>query len=132
MRKSSKFYIICILNSFISLLIGVIVYILFREQTYINKLLSFAFHFSESVFIDFLRFYLVDALWAYSLVFSLSIFINEFTAGAISFIFSFVWEIMQKYSVVRGTFDILDILMYLSACIVAVLIIHILKRSYTQ
>ena len=62
-------------NCALGLLLGVLIYILFSENTYINKLISLPFSITTP-FTDLLRFYIADALWAYALTFALSIFIN--------------------------------------------------------
>ena len=126
MRGSKN--LICLLNCVITLVSGVLIYALLRENTYINNFIDFPNTKASSVLIDFLRFYLVDALWAYALTFALSIFINEIFSGIISTAFGTLWELSQLCRIVSGTFDILDIIMYLSASTIAVLIIYLYKR----
>lgn len=66
-----------------------------------------------------IRNHLCDFLWAYSLAFSLTYielsnketFIITLSTGA-------VFELLQKVHLIKGTFDILDILVELLACII--------------
>ena len=76
-----------------------------------------------------MRFYLVDAIWAYSLTFALSFFLNEFLSGAISFAFGVLWELFQKSSIFSGTFDVFDIIMYFTASTLAVIIIYLTTKG---
>ncbi len=130
MKGKTCYIILCVINSIISLFAGLLIYILFRKNTYINRMIEIDFQFNDHVIIDYMRFYFVDALWAYSLVFSLSIIINEKISGIIVAIFSIGWEICQKTSIVAGTFDFLDIVMYLLASTIAVMIIYKFKRRH--
>ncbi|MBE6618470.1 MAG: hypothetical protein E7626_01640 [Ruminococcaceae bacterium] len=132
MRKINKFLYFCLLNCIFALLTGVAIYVLLRENTYINKLINFQKIGVSSAFADFLRFYFVDALWSYALTFALSIFISEIMAGVISTVFATSWELLQLCGFVAGTFDIIDLIMYLSAIVVAVLIIYLYKRRFSQ
>ena len=128
MGKDNKFLYFCLLNCVFALLAGVAIYALLRENTYINKLINFQSITVSSAFADFLRFYFVDALWAYALTFALSVFISGISAGVISAVFAAFWELLQLSGIVSGTFDTVDLIMYLSAIFLAVLIIYIYKR----
>jgi hypothetical protein len=131
MRKSNKFLDFCLLNCIFALIVGVAIYAFLRENTYINKLINFQSTAVSSALADFLRFYFVDALWSYALTSALSIFISEISAGVISTMFATIWELLQLYGFVSGTFDIIDLTMYLSASVLAVLIINIFKRRHS-
>lgn len=77
--------------------------------------------------IDFVRFYLPDFLWALSLCCYLLALFNPKPAGvfccALAVLFCGVlWEVGQYTDVFKGTGDIADIIMYLSASILAVFI----------
>ena len=129
MKEKTKYIVFCLSNCIFSLLIGALIYVLVGGNTYINKIITiYPMLKNDTVFGELLRFYLADALWAYALTFSLSIFINNFCAGVTAFSFGLIWEISQKYSIISGTFDIIDIIMYLAASMLAVLIIQLNKR----
>ncbi len=128
------YIVICILNSLIALLLGGVIYTLFRPDTYIylwvHTLLPLpTFDFPATVFVSVLKGYLVDALWAYALTFALCVVIKPISAGVLSVAMGVVWEVCQLCDICSGTFDCLDILMYLTASVIAVLIIKsIVKR----
>ena len=124
-QRKNVFYIT---NALSALFIGACIYLFFRENTYFHNIVDRVIplphlKIKKSICVDFLRYYMVDALWAYSLVFSLSIFINEKTAFLLAIAFGLAWEILQALNFVKGTFDFFDILMYLTASVFAVLII---------
>ena len=121
-KEQSYFYL---LNSIIALSLGVLIYVSFGENTYINKIISISF---RSPFTDILLFYVADALWAYALTFALSLFISENLSGILALIYGILWEALQYFYPALGTFDTTDIIMYLSASTFAVLIIKSYKR----
>lgn len=127
-----------------ALILGGLIYWLFREKTYISKLVSYyidgevlkqQFGIFDS---NFLKYYFVDYLWALSLSCGLhSIFLPEFKTSLkitfIVFIFGIIYEILQKIGNINGTGDIIDILLYLLAGITTNLINYILtKREKTK
>ena len=129
MKEKTKYIVFCLSNCIFSLLTGALIYVFAGGNTYINKIITVpSIPKNDTIFGELVRCYLADALWAYALTFSLSIFINRFCAGVIAFSFGLIWEIYQKYSIISGTFDIVDIIMYLAASMLAVLIIHLNKR----
>lgn len=80
--------------------------------------------------VKFIRNYFLDMLWAYALVFALSLIICRNAAQLwetfmIAFIFSAIMELLQITPIVQGTFDIWDIMVELIAELVAVFIIKI-------
>lgn len=88
----------------------------------------------DSVFLKYIRFYLLDILWGYSLVFALYFVTGNNTAELmkilkIAFVFSAIMEILQLTSIVKGTFDVIDIIMELLAEIIAVFIIKITHKE---
>lgn len=90
--------------------------------------------------VRFVRFYLLDALWAYALMFCLFIILgNTLTALkksiVISVVLSIVMELLQLLNVVVGTFDICDIFVEIVAIfITSIIIIKHLKgeRDYEK
>lgn len=90
--------------------------------------------------VRFVRFYLLDALLAYALMFCLFIILgNTLTALkksiVISVVLSIVMELLQLLNVVVGTFDICDIFVEIVAIFIASIIIikHIKEeRDYEK
>ena len=116
-----------------SLLLGGILYLLFRENTYISALLK-DYTILEEIrdclgFIenDFIKYYFPDFLWSFSLAFGLlTIFDSGFKGivicSEVSFVCGLFWEILQFLNVVSGTGDLFDIAMYLTAAVCVVVI----------
>ena len=119
-----------IIHSVIALMIGGCIYLLFREHTYLHRiigisppLLADAQFFGD----DFLRYYFPDFLWSYSLYCGLCgiicptgrrwIWPVAFTLGL-----GLIWELAQYFSWVSGTGDVADTLMYGAAVAVAKII----------
>lgn len=119
------------------IVIGVFVYsMLSPDVIFIRKLIDFSgrtickpvLH-TDNVFLRFIRNYIPDMLWGYSLVFTLFYIAGNNVANVrkifyIAFSFSVVIEMMQKTSFVSGTFDVLDILAEFVAEITAACIIY--------
>lgn len=111
-----------------SLIIGCIIYIVFRPDTYISDLFDniifiekLRITFSESN-CNFLRFYLPDYLWCFSLSCGLIAILAHklsdiFICVTVALMCGVVWELLQLLNITSGTYDYLDILMYLLATI---------------
>ena len=124
--------IINLICGFSALGIGGILYVLFREETIIARLvrdLPFIELVRSVVSVyscSYLMYYVPDFLWAFSLG-SLLIAIpgngeKAIYCGIFAFICGFLWEILQYYRIVNGTFDWVDIIMYLLAGLLCILI----------
>ncbi len=116
-----------------ALILGGLLYILFRTDTYISGILSRISLFRQWAIVaraysnDFVKFYLPDFLWAFSLgcllhavtgssgYRSVLCCIGASACGS-------AWELLQMLNIVSGTFDLMDILMYLLAGAVCFLI----------
>lgn len=112
-------------NSVTALLLGLAIYLCFGENTYLNRL------FNIRSLIDIcssLRYYIPDFLWAYSLAFMLTPFCGSVLSGVVSSGFGIIWEVMQMINVFNGTFDVVDIMMYITASSIAVLILLLFNR----
>lgn len=122
------------LNVVFSLLIGLSIYLFCYKNTYINTFFEnifgfdFPYFYKNSPLHRFITNWTCDILWAYALTFSLffcfktfnkPFFITIFT----SIIFAVILECSQLTGIINGTFDIWDIIMELSAIIIAVIII---------
>ena len=76
----------------------------------------------------FVRNYLPDMLWAYSLFFSVYVIVGNKTAKLwkillVTGVFSVLMEVMQLTPYVHGTFDFFDIVVELFAGLIAVFVI---------
>lgn len=136
-RKKILFYLI---NTALPLTAGLIIYLFCYKGTYINTVFSQLFEFELPYFhgynfiYRFITCWACDILWAYSLTFSLHFCFKDFKNSLlISVVFSallaIIIEILQLLGVIRGTFDLLDIIFEISAIGFAVIII---KRSFSK
>ena len=109
-----------------SILVGLMLYLLFRENTYVSNFvenyvdLEYPRHCARALECNFLKFYFPDFLWAMSLDCWIHIAVfpdNKYSlvCSAIVGAFGILYEVLQLSCMVSGTFDIVDILMYLSA-----------------
>lgn len=116
-----------------SLFTGFLLYVLFRQNTYIAKTFAYILPLDNlslsygKTNLDFLKYYLPDFLWA----FSLSCLLQAFCAHSLkeSAIYccvaaacGVIWELLQWTGVLTGTGDWLDIIMYLTGSILCLLI----------
>lgn len=84
--------------------------------------------YSGTVILRFVRNYLLDMIWAYTLVFAMSFILCNNAAEIMKMMiiivcFTVVMEMLQCTNLVNGTFDILDIVVELLAEFIAVFII---------
>ena len=113
----------------ISITTGGMIYLVFRENTYIARYID-RFIDLEGIRNSFscfdcrvIRHYVPDFLWAFSLNCGLNLLIDSLWLNAIiSFFCGTAWELLQYLNVVSGTGDIIDITAYLTACVLAVTI----------
>lgn len=122
-----------ILLGAVSLLWGCLLYVCFRETTYIamffGKVAAVADlqHAMQSYSNNFILYYFPDFLWGFSLgSFLQAIYLpgkwGSVCCGAAVFLLGTLWEILQCVEIISGTGDLLDVLMYLSAGICAAII----------
>ena len=134
-------YIIFALNCLLSLLIGALIYYFFSpEVIFVKKIeeitgieLHFELSFHDNCILKFIRFYVLDMLWAYALVFALKLIMGNNTANLkkiflVAFMFSTTMEIFQLTPLAEGTFDIWDVICEFVAEVIAVFIIKKLQR----
>ena len=123
-----------VIAGLIALFIGFCVYLLFREETYIAKFFepSLKLKYIRQLLLyepnDFVKYYLTDFLWAFSLYCFVSIIYSEhkysrLISATLTFASGFIWEILQFIGTVSGTGDVLDVATYLFACILASIIV---------
>lgn len=114
----------------LSLTAGAVLYILFRQNSYVAVLCSQWFdlhtiqaHLQEGPW-DLFRYYLPDLLWSFSLSCGLASILGTATKvwfGS-GFFFGCLWELLQLIGIVSGTADSLDILMYLTGSLLCIFI----------
>lgn len=115
-----------ILVGTVSLLLGCLFYICFRETTYVAlafgkmALVADLQQIGRSYSCHFVRYYFPDFLWGLSLgCFLQAIHLpNKWGCVSCSAVVCFLgifWEVLQHTKIVSGTGDLLDVLMYLSA-----------------
>lgn len=133
MYNRKKHFFFCFWNTILALFFGALIYIFLRENTLLHNILDLSFstpiHTNDnSTITKILQYHLTDALWAYALTMALIPLLDHLWAAGISIFFGTLWEFLQKESIVIGTADFIDILMYLTASILAALINFHYKR----
>lgn len=139
-----EYRIKCAIISKVNLVLGFIIYIFMRSDTYIHFLLPENLKISlyeisckipHNILLDFFRYYFVDFLWGLSLSFALcSVSLkvcksNVLIISACSFVLGVVFEVAQYFSLINGTCDFADICMYAAASLACAAInINILLR----
>ena len=137
--NKSRLFFCCI--GVISLCIGLLIYLFFRENTYIAELVENVIDLSKlrskMRFLgnDFIKYYLVDYLWALSLCSGLHIIFkpsikNSIIAVVTVFLYGATYEILQFSNIISGTGDIADIILYLLAALTVNLInLFLIKKG---
>lgn len=126
-------------NGMLSLTIGGIMYVLFRENSYVAQMFDGIWlveRAREVLSVPFMRFlscYIPDYLWAYSLCCVLVVIAARDTKNTIwcmvvTMSVGTVWEILQFLNILGNTGDICDIIIYLVAAL-TVLLIFIKRRK---
>lgn len=141
--KAKCFYWI---NIIIPIVLGTIVYILFREDTYISIIfmkimkevgIEIALpHNLDNPIADFARNHLCDILWAYALTFTV-VLAGDFQKKQmiipfiISAVFGISMELLQKFDIITGTFDYWDIVFQViaSVCAIIIILLHFRRRK---
>lgn len=130
---------IFIIVSCCSLAFGGVIYLIYRENTYISNFVELLIEldtirairpFADSVLING---YLCDYLWALSFTSALNYLFYEEKKKYIIYPFvlfcGIIWEIAQLKGLVSGVFDFIDIIMYLIAVLTVVLINKTSRRK---
>lgn len=119
-RKLNIYYAVAI----VSLFLGLICYLLFREKTYVSEIinsiinLKSARNYFKFIENDFLKYYFPDFLWAVSFSCCLHIIFNPKICGSIicTIVIAFigiVFETLQFLKIINGTGDVLDVCLYI-------------------
>lgn len=134
MNRKTK--VVFVLNCIVPLTIGAIVYYLFSPEVIfvkqVDEIIGCRMHlnllFHDNIVLQAIRFYVLDMLWAYALVFAIEFIIGNNTANlktvfGVAFLFSTTMEILQLTTLAKGTFDVWDIICEFVAEVIAVFII---------
>ena len=116
--------------SAIALVLGALMYGLFRQNTYIGKIVGMVIGSGRTVdgwFSGLCAWYLPDYLWVFSL--SCVLFSIMLPKGkqiilwsGIAFSIGALWELLQMLEVVSGTADLCDIFLYGLAALTAAIV----------
>lgn len=125
------------------LLFGIGIYVHSTGNTYFTEALNFIlpecltsppkWDINSSFLLRVLRFYFCDAVWAYSLTFSIAPFfgtskIRVFFAAILCSFFCILLELIQMNPEFIGTFDFWDIIVEIITCFIAGIIFYTLFR----
>lgn len=113
----------------ISIFVGGFFYVVYRPNSYIHQTLKtfLPIDFSANSPTGYLlSCYLPDFLWALSLCCFINVILHtkkvSFLPPLITLCMGLIWETLQGLNLISGTGDIFDILLYLAAGIIAVII----------
>lgn len=113
------------INIFLPLAVGLCIYLLFYNGTYLNSMFGIELNFKANSFFGiFMKSWACDILWAYSLTNTLYLALYAFKhrilfSAILSICIATVFELLQLFGKVNGTFDILDIIFQIAAVISA-------------
>ena len=140
MRNSKTKLTILYAVGIVSLVAGLMLYLIYRETAYVTEFMSCllplnslrkTFPFSEC---EFLKFWIPDFLWAISFSSWMHIVLMPKLKGSlfcfltVSFI-GIAFEFLQQIDVISGTADFWDIVSYVSASMLISIIYFILKEK---
>ena len=122
-----------ILISAVALMIGCAFYVLFRSDSYVSRLLfeDYSIDYSREVannpLFKIANYYFLDYLWTLAFACALRVVFDEgkitlCVCCGIPFICGCIWELLQYASVVNGTGDFWDVVMYFFAGMSALLL----------
>ena len=132
----SKQMVIRLIICSLMIIIGTIIYVRYRHDIIFFNWIPDTLHsiaptvkYSNSVFQDFIIYCLPDGLWYSSLIvfqdtFRRCTLYSKIIFG-ISILLPFVWEFSQLCDRVPGTFDLMDILAYILALLLSLIIIKL-------
>ncbi len=133
----SWFYL---LNTIVPIILGLLVYIVFRRDSYIVRFILnyinlpvFSVTIPNETLLAFLKNYCSDILWSYSLTFAVAHFLpySKKSLVLVFFLcgsFETIIELLQKTTLFQGTFDIYDIIFEVLSTAFALYIIYKIKK----
>ena len=118
------FIVIYFFITIVSLLTGFIIYLLFRENTYISRFIDNFVDLSavrkccKPLESDFLKYYFPDYLWALSLTSALHMIFSpkkseSWFCSLTTLLLGCAYELLQFFNLISGTGDFVDVLLYL-------------------
>jgi len=123
---------IVFLNIIIPLAIGGGIYFCVRPDAYFSKYICEIIGYSQEISLArpyglrrIIQYYLCDALWAYSLTWTVAAFLGRkerIKAFLISVSFCIIMECLQLFTVWPGSFDVVDIIVEIIVCLMAIII----------
>ncbi len=132
------------LNICIPLLVGLILYLSFRKDAFISVFWGKYLPLPAPLFKSlpewlslFLRNYASDILWAYSLGFAIQLVLGRSKRSrlhtlVVCLCFEVILEVLQRFGVIRGTFDYLDILLEACSICLALLVIKVFEEAQNE
>ena len=125
-------------NIIVPLLLGTAIYLYWRPDAYISKLIFELLNISPGLepgrpvgIFRFVRYYLCDMFWAYALIFSLAFYLGRNrlrSAYIIGLCFTTFLEFLQLLPQMPGSFDILDIIVEFIICTITIHLIYFYER----
>lgn len=121
--------VILTLLAIFSLITGLLIYLFLRKDTYLHgyfsaELCNYVYvNVKSNILTNFIRYYLPDFLWAFAFGAALTAVsyshnrIVIILFSAVSFLIGVLFEFVQYFGIVNGTFDYFDILMYAVAAL---------------
>ncbi len=139
MTKRKLYIFLCVA----ALGVGALIYILLRPDTHVSafarNMLPILETYSEQLRtfnFPFIKYYLPDLLWAFSLLCGLNAIFDDykrvFINSAVVVVIGIVWEALQFFGVVSGTGDITDIFMYMAGALLILITEIIFKRCKNE
>ncbi len=140
-RRPFLFYF---LNIVIPLLIGLFIYLTLRRDAFISVVLNRYVSLPELSYPKlpewpglFLRYYASDMLWAYALCFAVQFILGYSRRNQrISFLLCaglvVLIELLQKYAVIHGTFDLFDIVAETCSVCISLLTVRLYEEARNE
>ena len=135
---SGKYRICCVLHTILPVAVGGLIYFFFRPDTHISRFFYKVFSVTAPDSLEIVpcwlalicRNFLPDMLWAYALTATAMLIMDD--GGKYSFwvclIFKTVMELCQKWGILSGTFDWLDVFLEICASALAALTVKPTKE----
>lgn len=127
--NNKKILGVTMLNIFMPLFIGLLIYIFVNKRAYISGIVNIPVNLKlEGITGVFIKCWLADMLWSYAMTFSLALVLKPFrkrvliSAALTIFLGSFL-ELLQFLNVITGTFDFWDVIFEITAVLIAVFVI---------
>ncbi len=147
-RLSEKRKAVIVFSSavIVPLLLGTAIYLLFAPSVFLSRFIAALFPFAnlsgfgsllpKNAFTVFLRGWFCDMCWAFSLESCVLLILPKskrffYLSFAVSVSFSLFIELLQKYGVIAGVFDVFDMIVETLAVLSAGFIIKIIMEEKT-